>query len=262
MKRSHGRERDDAQHSTFRGAPSTSVGEHGVGKRLAFVIDSLPQPCPRALDVGCGLGIYLEPLSAYSSEAVGIDINHEHLSERAKKPSEREIFLAQMDAQNLAFAQHTFDAVTMIEVLEHIPDAALAIEEVCRVLKPGGAIIMSVPSKLFVFETHPITIGGRMMGSPWGTGTPFLPLLPRVLRKRIATVRLYYPWELEKMLIDKGFAIRKIGFLSPSFDTLESKLPESLVGVCNWIRRISDWLEKSPLRIFGSTLMVHAEKVE
>lgn len=118
-----------------------------------------------------------------------------------------------------------------------------------------------MPSKLFLFETHPVTIGHRIIGSRWGTGTPFVPLLPRVLRKRFATVRLYYPWEVRKMVRDEGFTICRMDFLAPSLDTLERKVPRAAAKVVSSLRSISDWLERSPLRVFGSTIVVCAKKV-
>jgi 2-polyprenyl-3-methyl-5-hydroxy-6-metoxy-1,4-benzoquinol methylase len=58
-------------------------------------------------------------------------------------------------------AAETFDAVTTIEVLEHVRDLDRSIAEVHRVLKPGGRFLITSPNRLFPFETHGFLIGGR-----------------------------------------------------------------------------------------------------
>lgn len=105
---------------------------------MTFVIDSLPRPCPRVLNVGCGLGVYLQPLAVRSSQVVGIELNYEYLCKGAKRVLNRSIDLAQMNVHQLAFADRSYDAAIMIETLEHIPRGELAIREISRVLKPGG----------------------------------------------------------------------------------------------------------------------------
>ena len=244
----------------FRGTPSASPDEHGVGKRLALLIDWLPGGRPAVLDIGCGLGLYLKALSARSSLVAGIDISHEYLRSCAARASMPNTCVIEMDAQDLAFSQNSFDAAIMIETLEHIPDGAAAIREISRVLKPDGIVIISVPSKLFLFETHPVRIGRRTLGSRWGTGTPLLPLLPRWVRKHFATVRLYHPWELRQMLEMNGLAVCKVEFLMPSLDTLGKKLPVSWESVVRSLKRALDWLEGSPLRVLGSTIVVRAKR--
>ena len=55
------------------------------------------------------------------------------------------------DAQNLPFRDHSIDTVSLIEVLEHIPNPEKAVAEISRVLKNGGKLIMTVP---FLYPLH------------------------------------------------------------------------------------------------------------
>ena len=58
------------------------------------------------------------------------------------------------DATRLEFASASFDAVTMFDVIEHVPDDKKAISEVLRVLKPGGYVLVSVPNENWRFPYY------------------------------------------------------------------------------------------------------------
>ncbi len=241
------------------GTPSSSTQEYGVQKRLAFILPRLDHATQRVLDVGCGEGAYLDALSAHAGEVVGVDLNAAYLRAGRTRSVSSNVRLAQMGAQRLAFADYTFDAIVLIETLEHLDDGPAAITELARVLQPGGQLLITVPNKLFPVETHSVRVGGRIRGSRWGTGTPLLPLLPQRIRRAFATVRLYYSWELRKLLEDSGFVVHEVGYLMPSLDSMERTLPR--LPLARWLRRLAAWLEHSPLRAFGSTILVQAEKM-
>jgi SAM-dependent methyltransferase len=245
-------------HAILPGTPSSSIQECGVQKRLDFVLSCLDQPIHRLLDVGCGSGAYLDALSSQSTQMVGVDPSSDHLNKARRRPAGSNVYLGQMVAERLAFADDTFSAIILIETLEHIVDGPTAIVELARVLRPGGQLIVSVPNKLFPVETHSIQIGGKVCGSRWGTGTPLLPLLPRCVRRRFATARLYYSWELRKLLADRGFLVSRMDYLMPSLDSMEQRL-EGL-PLARWLRRLAAWLERSPFRVFGSTIVLQAKR--
>jgi ubiquinone/menaquinone biosynthesis C-methylase UbiE len=58
------------------------------------------------------------------------------------------------DATRLEFASASFDAVTMFDVIEHVPDDKKAMSEVLRVLKPGGYLLVSVPNENWRFPYY------------------------------------------------------------------------------------------------------------
>lgn len=100
-----------------------------------------------ALDVGCGVGSNFEILSQFSKKVVGIDYSHKALSyARAKSYAS----LRKMDATSLQLESGTFDLVICSDVLEHIDDRK-AIQEITRVLKPGGLFIFSVPAHNYLW---------------------------------------------------------------------------------------------------------------
>lgn len=58
------------------------------------------------------------------------------------------------DATRLPFVDHSVDAVLALELLEHVPRPGAVIEEIARVLKPGGTVIVSVPSTVPRHDDH------------------------------------------------------------------------------------------------------------
>jgi SAM-dependent methyltransferase len=92
------------------------------------------------LDVGCGNKPYLE-LFDHVDSYMGCDVVQ----------SSRNLVDVICPATDLKFESNQFDTVFCTQVLEHVDDHRKAIEEICRVLKPGGNFVFSVP---FSWELH------------------------------------------------------------------------------------------------------------
>ena len=101
------------------------------------------------LDIGSGRGAFLWPLlDAFPVLSVtAIDLlDHRVADMQAVRAGGVSLFTAhKMDVTALAFANRSFEVVTMLEVLEHIPETEQALREVCRVAR--RAVIFSVPSR-------------------------------------------------------------------------------------------------------------------
>ncbi|MEX0729729.1 MAG: class I SAM-dependent methyltransferase [Aquisalimonadaceae bacterium] len=114
------------------------------GRRLAMrTLGS--EPGQRVLEVGVGTGLSL-PYYHPESKVVGIDISPEMLA-KARERTEREGLrqvesLLVMDAENLEFADSSFDAVVAMYVASVVPNPDRLIEEMRRVCVPGGDIII------------------------------------------------------------------------------------------------------------------------
>lgn len=111
------------------------------------------EPGQRLLDLGCGEGRHA--LTAYLKpgvEVFGVDLSAgdlgtavERIDDMADYDPEGRVQFLQGDALRLPFADASFDRVICSEVLEHIPNYLSVLEEIDRVLKPGGKLCVSVP---------------------------------------------------------------------------------------------------------------------
>ncbi|MBY0270881.1 MAG: bifunctional 2-polyprenyl-6-hydroxyphenol methylase/3-demethylubiquinol 3-O-methyltransferase UbiG [Burkholderiales bacterium] len=93
------------------------------------------------LDVGCGGGILAEAMAARGARVTGID-----LADKPLKVAQLHLMESRLDVvyRNIAVevlaqeAPHSFDVVTCMEMLEHVPDPASAVRACAALLKPGG----------------------------------------------------------------------------------------------------------------------------
>lgn len=116
--------------------------------KLAF--DWLPTDCQRVLDGGCAFGSGTAPLTAKAGQVCGCDPNPELIA-RAKA-SYPAIAFETCPLEKTPYADASFDAVILTDVLEHVADERATLNELYRVLKPGGCLIITTPHKgLFAF---------------------------------------------------------------------------------------------------------------
>jgi SAM-dependent methyltransferase len=122
---------------------SLQIDDRQIESRL---LATLPPATVRSLlDVGTGTGRVLELYGAQGVEGVGIDLSHEMLSvARANlaRAGLSNVYVRQGDMYRLPWPAPTFDAVTFHQVLHFADEPGAAIAEACRVLRPGGRMVI------------------------------------------------------------------------------------------------------------------------
>jgi len=114
--------------------------------RLAWIERHAPLGGREAIDVGCGGGILAEAMARRGARVTGID-----LAEKPLKVAQLHLLESGLDVRyELASAEGhaaahagSFDVLTCMEMLEHVPDPASAVAACARLLKPGGRAFFS-----------------------------------------------------------------------------------------------------------------------
>ena len=131
------------------------VWRFGQDRRLNLVRKHVDLENVRILDVGCGIGAYVEKFRLFSGQVHGVDVD----SDKVAKASENLPNIQVAPAEVLPYPAGSFDFVFLHEVIEHVESDREAIAEAVRVTEPGGHVVIYAPNRLYPFETHGIYVG-------------------------------------------------------------------------------------------------------
>lgn len=109
----------------------------------------------KVLDIGSADGTFSKVIleKSKASKLVGIDVLKTSIDWANKHWRDHRMKFLVGDAHSPKFPKNTFDAVFMMEVLEHVANPKLVLKEVKRILKKGGFGVFLVPSDSFLFRT-------------------------------------------------------------------------------------------------------------
>ena len=206
------------------------------------------------LDVGCGGGTITRCVSDGFGEIHGIDVQAPGLEQfRQAVANDPRFHIRLMSASTMDYPDGFFDTLISIETIEHIPDLIGAAQEFYRVIRPGGECLITCPNRLFPFENHGIKVGQReIMGR-----IPLITYLPP-LHDRFSVARVFTVRGLDRLFCPLGFRRTKLDYAWPTFEHGGNPFQPMLRPLFGLMRR----LERSPLRMFGTSIVVRFEKPE
>lgn len=129
----------------YRGYRPSHDGAVRLDHRVALAVEAVP-PAPggRLIDLGSGDGFVTGELTFAAGAALGVavDLGFPEPLSHHRRPVSR---VAAVVPGPLPFRSHAFDVVVSLECIEHLLDPDALLEEALRLLKPGGALILSTP---------------------------------------------------------------------------------------------------------------------
>lgn len=173
--------------------------------RLDWIAGFLPLTGKRIVDVGCGGGILSDAMARRGANVLGIDLAVKPLKVaqlHALEAGTTSVQYREVAAEALADEQPgTFDAVTCMEMLEHVPDPASTVRACATLVKPGGWVFFSTISR------NPKAFAFAIVGAEYVLG-----LLPRGTHEYARFIR---PSELARWCREAGLdaaATRGLGY--------------------------------------------------
>ncbi|GAB3237911.1 methyltransferase domain-containing protein [Kineosporia babensis] len=167
---------------------------HWLARARAGLIPDPPRPGAPLLDVACGAGLLQPHLTGRLAGWVHTGVDLSLLSLRQART--HGVTAVAADAGRLPFADHSFECVVAGEVLEHLPDLPSAVAEICRVLAPGGTLVMDTLNNTWLCRLALVRIAEHLPGGPpAGVHDPALLVSPNVLNELLAQhgVRMHRP---------------------------------------------------------------------
>ena len=113
------------------------------------------------LDVGCGTGAFLYKIKDLTSKRFGCDFNINQYKENDNKKNIKKVNL---DGEKLPYSENEFDIVFCLDVLEHLFNPYVLVEECLRVLKKDGVFIVSSPNLHSYVQRIYFLLTGRLKG--------------------------------------------------------------------------------------------------
>lgn len=153
----------------------------------------------KVLDVGCGGGLLSEGMAAFGAEVMGVDMSEKplavatlHLHESGQKVDYRLVAAEELAKE----MPGSFDVVTCLEMLEHVPDPASTVAACAQLVKPGGQVFFSTINR------NPKAYLFAVIGAEY-----ILKLLPRGTHDYAKFLR---PAELARFAREAGLNVEEI----------------------------------------------------
>ncbi len=177
-------------------------------EKIASLLDRIAPSVPgRALDAGCGTGVFSRYLAARGWDVTAFDASQEMIETAIASSQNFSIEFIQATDQSYESHGQTFNLILSLSALEYVEDDEAAIQKFYQLLKPGGLLVVSVPNKAGMLR--------KMEGMVFGIRTASC---DRLFGKRGEYLkfqkRQYTPLELDILMRQHGMKKKRCIFLS------------------------------------------------
>ncbi|HEX2357324.1 MAG TPA: methyltransferase domain-containing protein [Micromonosporaceae bacterium] len=155
---------------------------HWLAEARARLVPPADRSGAVLLDVGCGAGLLAPHLRAMGYRHVGVDVTMSALTQA----TQHGVAAVRADAARLPLADACADVVCAGEILEHVPDLPAAVGEICRVLRPGGLLVLDTLNDTALSRLLAIRVAEWLPGVPRGLHDPNLLVNPAMLKGECA----------------------------------------------------------------------------
>jgi 2-polyprenyl-6-hydroxyphenyl methylase/3-demethylubiquinone-9 3-methyltransferase len=135
---------------------------HWIAEARARLVPAATRPGSLLLDLACGAGLLAPHVEAKGHRHVGLDLSVTALPQARGHG----VVPVRGDVQRLPFADGVADVVVAGEVLEHVPDLPATVAEACRVLRPGGTLVVDTIADTWWGRFSAVTVGERVPAGP------------------------------------------------------------------------------------------------
>ena len=144
---------------------------HWLAGARAALIPPAARPGAVLVDMGCGAGLLAPHVAGLGYQLIGVDLTRSALVQAARHG----VTAVQGDVTALPVADGCADVVCAGEILEHVTDLPAALREACRVLRPGGILVIDTIAATWLARLLVITLAERIPGAaPPGLHDPAL----------------------------------------------------------------------------------------
>ncbi len=150
---------------------------HGIAAARARLVPPAARPGAVLVDLGCGAGLLAPHVHTKGYRHVGVDLVGSALDQAAAHG----VDAIRADVTRLPLADGCADVVSAGELLEHVADRGAAVAEACRVLRPGGVLVLDTLNATALSRFLAVTVAERIDPTIAGLHDPDLFVDPRIL---------------------------------------------------------------------------------
>ena len=164
------------------------------------------------LDIGCAAGGEIGPLLERGFRVVGLDFSESMLELGSRRfAGDARVAFCRADAEKLPVKDGSVDHVVCLGVFEFLPDQEAAVQEIHRVMRPGGVVVFAIPSRISFYNVAE-RVARDTVGPVWRAAKRLLGRGPKGPVVQGAERNLVVPWKFRAVLRQMGFAPQRSAY--------------------------------------------------